>query len=129
MTAQAEAPEKILFDGRDVTGHSRISSDPSAPVAPVAINLPSPLERGAYCCLQAVYPSGARATELIKVWSDEPAYGMWGGRPGKEGDTVGAKAYFDDLALHNGNRQTAHALNARPGRFMLSSMLKCKGDV
>ena len=104
-SVSAKPPTRLILNGKDVTAGCTIRFDPKISVCPIVARLSSPLKRGSYCCLQAVYPDGAKATELIKVWSDEPAYGMWGGRPGQANDTANAKAYFDDLAAHNINTQ------------------------
>jgi hypothetical protein len=104
-SAYSGAPERILLNGEDITSACTIRYDPELKVCPIVARLSSPLKRGSYCCLQAIYPSGSKATELIKVWSDEPAYGIWGGMPGSAGDKETAKRYFDDLAAHNINTQ------------------------
>ncbi len=104
-TVLSKPPQRIFLNGQDITKVCVIRFDPELDVCPVVAKLEVPLKRGSYCCLQAVYPDGSKATELIKVWSDEPAYGIWGGMPGDPNDKETAKRYFADLAAHNINTQ------------------------
>ncbi len=104
-TTPNQPPARLLLDGQDITRQCSIAHDPQIGVAIAVAELDSPVRRGSYCCLEAVYPDGAKTTELIKAWSDEPAYGMWGAMPGEGGDTALAKAYYNDLAAHNINTQ------------------------
>lgn len=101
----AGAPTRVTVNGEDVTSQCSIACDPRLALAPIAINLKSALKRGSYCCIGITYAGGARTMESVKVWSDEPAFGMWGGQRGEEGDFARARAYFDELALHNINCQ------------------------
>lgn len=119
-TTKTGRPAKVLVNGSDVTASSKIAYDAAVGIAPIIISLPAPLKRGSYCCVEVCYPKGARVTELVKVWSDEPTYGMWGGMPGEEGDVAGAKAYYDDLALHNINCQVEQIGSGMVLKFLAS---------
>ncbi|MGQ9456041.1 MAG: hypothetical protein ACUVT8_05165 [Armatimonadota bacterium] len=125
-----QPPTRILINGKDITSTCNIVFDPEVSICPSVAKLSPPLKRGSYCCIQAVYPDGSKATELVKVWSDEPAYGMWGGMPGRAGDRDTAKKYFDDLTDHNINTQMEQIgsdcvidfLKSREGRDYIASI-------
>ncbi|MDH7600597.1 MAG: hypothetical protein QHI38_00440 [Armatimonadota bacterium] len=129
-SAGSKPPQRILLDGEDITSNCTIRFDPDLKVSPVVAKLTTPLKRGKYCCVQAVYPDGSKATELVKVWSDEPAYGMWGAMPGDASDKETAKRYFADLAAHNINTQMEQIgsdcviefLKTQEGREYLASL-------
>ncbi|MGB9620533.1 MAG: hypothetical protein ACPL7K_08995, partial [Armatimonadota bacterium] len=104
-SVSSNPPKKLLLNGEDITSACTMRFDPKPSVCPVVVRLSSPLKKGSYCCLQAVYPDGSKATELVKVWSDEPAYGVWGSMAGEANDRETARRYFDDLAAHNINTQ------------------------
>jgi hypothetical protein len=101
----AGAPKTVSINGQDVSAQCKIAYDPKVSLAPITVSLKTPLKRGSYCCIGVGYAGGAQTMESIRVWSDEPAYGMWGGQTGEEGDFARARAYYDDLARHNINCQ------------------------
>ncbi len=99
------APMKILIDEVDVTESATIGRDPGADVAPVVIRLPRAMEPASFHCVQGVYDDGVTASAGVRVWADEFAYGMWGGKPGKGDDLTVGRNYVTELVAHNINVQ------------------------
>lgn len=96
---------KILIDGTDVTTSAVIGRDPGARVLPAVIRLPRPMEPASFHCIQGVFDDGATALAGIRVWADEFAYGIWGGKPGKANDLSVGQNYVAELVAHNINVQ------------------------
>ncbi len=120
QTSGGKGPTKILVDGVDVTERSEIGADAHASLAPVEISLPKPASRMSFHCFQALYASGAEASAGTRAFADEMRMGMWGGKPGKEGDAETGRAYLRDLALHNINLQMEQIGSAAVQSFMMS---------
>lgn len=99
------APRRIMIDGQDLTDSAMIRSDEHVDVVPVEIRLKSPLQPGSLYCLQGVYEDGQTATAAVRAWSDEFAYGIWGGMPGKASETAVARSYIAHITDHNINVQ------------------------
>lgn len=96
---------KILIDGADVTKSAVIGRDPGARVLPAVVRLPRPMEPASFHCIQGVFDDGATALAGIRVWADEFAYGIWGGKPGKADDLSVGQSYVTELVAHNINVQ------------------------
>ena len=99
----ATAPTKVLLDGQDVTRLTMLASDPAVSVMPLVIRLPKKLERASFHCFEAGFGDGTKALAAIRVWGDEPVYGMWG--YSKRGSTPQERVdyYLQDLHRHNVN--------------------------
>ncbi|HOL28282.1 MAG: hypothetical protein WBL15_03110 [Phycisphaerae bacterium] len=99
------APARFLLDGRPVEASVSAVTDPAMELVPVVIDFPAPLERGRPHHFAGRYADGRVASAAVRVFADEFAYGLWGGRGGKEGDTAGAQAYVRELVAHHINVQ------------------------
>lgn len=99
------APLRIVFDGADLTKSAAMGRDPEVDVVPAAIRLPRPVEPASFHCVQAVFDDGATASAGVRVWADEFAYGIWGGKPGKANDLSIGQSYLGELVAHNINVQ------------------------
>ncbi|MCX6374508.1 MAG: hypothetical protein NTU88_00460, partial [Armatimonadetes bacterium] len=92
--------------------------------------LKSPLERASFHCFQAVYADGSKATAGIRAWNDDLAYGIWGGRPGKESEIEIGRAYVNELGEHNisvqmemlGSDAVRAFMNSDEGRGLMKSL-------
>ncbi len=111
--------KRILLDGNNVMGAARFATDPRVDVAPAEIRLPQAVATGSFHCVQAVWDDGSTAMAGIRARHDEFAYGVWGGRPGKEDDIAAAEGYVRDLKAHNVNVQMPQV-----GSAALSSFFK-----
>jgi hypothetical protein len=100
-----KAPAKLLLDGEDITQHCKIFRDDSIALTPVTANLSRPLTAGSFHVFSAAYEDGSSATAGIRAWSDEFAYGMFGGKPGKESQPEIGLQYVNDLLAHHLNIQ------------------------
>jgi hypothetical protein len=81
------APLKIIMDGRDVTNRSTIRRDERLDTVAVILKLDEKLQTGSFHCFQGMYDDRKMASAGIRTWSDDFAYGIWGGQPGKAGDS------------------------------------------
>ncbi|MHC4442896.1 MAG: hypothetical protein ACYTF1_14680 [Planctomycetota bacterium] len=106
--AGAAVPNKIFFDGKDVTGNVSIHSDQKLDIVPVIVQLPERVGEPSFHCFQALYPDGLATTTSIRVWEPEFRYGMWG--IPKEGNTADERAqiYLRRLNAHNINTVMSH---------------------
>lgn len=102
---QGRRPTSVLLDGVDVTRSAVIPRDDQAAVIPVELRLPRALEAGSYHCIQAKYGDQVEAIASIRAASDEFAYGIFGGWPGKDGDATIGRSYITDITSHNLNVQ------------------------
>lgn len=98
-------PARILIDGTDVTASAVIGRDASAAVVPAVIRLSRPMEPASFHCVQGVFDDGVTASAGVRVWADEFAYGIWGGKPGKANDLSVGESYVTELVAHNINVQ------------------------
>ncbi|HOW68959.1 MAG TPA: hypothetical protein PKY77_00040 [Phycisphaerae bacterium] len=114
------APVRILLDGEQITDGLSSASDRRLEVAPVMLQLASGLERGSFHCFQGIYEDGAVASAAVRVFSDEFAYGIWGGRPGSASDVAGAQAHVRELSTHNINVQMPQVGSAMLSAFYAS---------
>ncbi len=103
--APGQAPAQLRLDGRDVMGSARIGADPRIAVVPVVIRPGKALDAMSLHCVHAAWADGSSATAGIRAWADELAYGVWGGQPGGDSDTAGARRYVQDLREHHVNVQ------------------------
>lgn len=99
------APVKVLLDGEPITAGLSSVFDHKLEVTPVMLQLTDSLKRGSFHCFQGVYEGGLTASAAVRAWSDDFAYGIWGGRPGRASDIDGAQAHMRDLCDHNINVQ------------------------
>lgn len=111
-------PSALYVDGEDLTGRTTLGQDDSYPVIPVEILLTSPFQRASFHCVQAEYPDRAAAWAGFRAWDDELAFGIWGARPGAEGDSEIAKSYLRDIAEHNINVQMEMVGSAAVSGFL-----------
>jgi len=124
------APAKILLDGEDITSACSIGRDPSVDVVPVVCALKTPLKRASFHCFQAVYSDGAKVSAGIRAWNDDLAYGIWGGRPGKESEIEIGREYVNEIAEHNisvqmemlGSEAVRAFMNSDEGRALMKSL-------
>jgi len=113
-------PRRILLDGRDVTRDSTIGYDETLDIVPVVLRRRKPLSPGSFHVFQAEYEDGLTASAGIRAWSGDFAYGMWGSKPGKEGDDELARWYVWDLYEHNINVQMEMVGSAAVRGFLKS---------
>ncbi len=99
------AISKVLLDGEDVTAKAKLGSDPACNVSPAVIRLSAPLKAGSFHVVQGVYGDGATAMAGSFAWSNDFVCGMFGGKPGKDGDLSVGRAYVLDLLQHGVNIQ------------------------
>ena len=112
-----KGPARILIDARDVTLSARIASDSKTTVTPVVLRLDTPLEGLSFHGWRALWPDGSMAVAGIRVWSDEFAYGMWGGQPGKDSEVEVARTYVRTLRQHSINVQMPQVGSAALSAF------------
>ncbi len=117
-TNKLGAPRTILLDGKDVTAQSRIQHDANLDLTPVTVNLPSALTDCSFHVVQARLADGSLVSAGARAWAEEFVYGMFGGRPGKDGDTALARAYIDDITSHNINVQMPQMGSAAVQTFL-----------
>ena len=96
-------PSKMLMDGHEIA--SLIMSDPKLDISLAVCKLDKPLANASFHVFQGLYADGSTATAGIRAWSDEMCYGIWGSKPGKEGDAALARSYVSEIAEHNINVQ------------------------
>lgn len=101
----ADAPAKLLIDGSDVTANSVISHDPGFDMDVISTKLGGPSARASFHLFQCLYHKSGMASAAVRAWDDEPAYGIWGGKPVEEHDVQLAKAYLQEIAEHGVNVQ------------------------
>ncbi len=106
------APAKILVDGIDVGSLAVVGRDAEADVMPAVVSLTKPLPVASFHCVQGVYDDGAVASAGVRVWADEFAYGMWGGKQSKADDISVGRSYVNELVAHNINVQMPQAGSA-----------------
>lgn len=97
------APAHVLLDGVDVTASSVIGRDASLTAAPVVVRPGKAFSKGGYYSFKGVYEDGRSATAGVRAYPHELMYGVWGSKPGKEGDMAVGRAFLQDLADHNMN--------------------------
>lgn len=124
------APTRVFVDGADVTVSCSIGMDKAVDVVPVVCPLKSPLERASFHCFQAIYADGLKATAGIRAWNDDLAYGIWGGKPGKESEIEIGRAYVNELGVHNisvqmemlGSDAVRAFMNSGEGKGLMNSL-------
>ncbi|MHC4442895.1 MAG: hypothetical protein ACYTF1_14685 [Planctomycetota bacterium] len=99
------APAKILMDGREVKVGGAIQYDSRLDTVPVIVQLEKKLKVGSFHCFQGMYDDKLIASAGIRAWSDDFAYGMWGGKPGNAKDSKAARSYVAEITDHNINVQ------------------------
>jgi len=99
------APLKIFLDGRDVTASATIQSNSRLDTVPVILRLKKKLQVGSFHCFQGMYDDKLFASAGIRTWSDDFAYGIWGGKPGRSNDSKAARNYVYEITDHNINVQ------------------------
>lgn len=99
---KGKSPTQILLDGQNVTASSTIGADPGMDVIPVVSDLSTPLARGSFHCLQALYDDSTKASAGVRVFSDELQYGIWGGF---NGTTEEYRAHVESMGRHSVNIQ------------------------
>lgn len=99
------APRKIMLDGKDITARCEIARDAALDLTPIIARFDPPLARGGFHVFAAEYEDGQVAMSGLRAWSDEFVYGVFGGKPGKDGDLKVGRQYVDDLLSHNLNMQ------------------------
>lgn len=125
-----DSPEKVIVDGKDVTGRCEISHDPEFDVNVIVVTPESPSKRAAFHVFQVLYPSCGSAVAAARAWDDEPAYGIWGARPAKAGETAVAESYIREIAAHNinvqmemiGSEGVADLLKSDEGQNLMASL-------
>lgn len=109
---------RVRLDGNDVSARMAVGDDPRSPVSPVVLSLPAPLSVSSYHCYAVEYDDGVVATGGRRTFAGEFIYGMWGSRPGKEGDRRTARDYVRDLYAHNINVQMEMVGSAAVREFL-----------
>jgi hypothetical protein len=100
-----ESPSRILVDGRDITEHALVLHDGSVNVVPVVLQLETPLKPASFHVFQGIYRDRSSAWGALRAWHFDFAYGIWGSRPGQEGQVDKARDYVNDIYAHNINVQ------------------------
>lgn len=99
-------PKSVRIDGHDVSGGTRIASDPSQTITPAVVKLDQPIKQGAFHLFEVGYQDGSSARSSIRVDWPDFVYGMWGGfafeEECKDLNADGAR-YIEDLRSHNIN--------------------------
>lgn len=98
-----KAPTQILIDGVDKTSSCTMSGDSDYDLTPVRCVLGTTWTRGSYHVFQAVYDDGSKATDGLRVISDDFRYGRWGGPPSS--DLNDALFHIRDMGIHSMNLQ------------------------
>jgi len=101
----AAGPLRIRLDGRDVTASAKTALDRGCDTACTVLALDPAPPAASFRCFQAEYPGGATAAAGLRVWADDFAYGIFGGKPGEAGDERIARQYVDDITGHHINLQ------------------------
>jgi len=114
------APSRILVDGRDATGRSTVKTDGNVDIVPAVVRFREPLAAGSYHLFQGVYADGGVAWGGLRAWHFDFPYGIWGSRPGKEGETEKAREYVRDIHAHNMNVQMEMVGSAAVSEFLKS---------
>jgi len=98
-------PSQIFMNGQDVTSQATIRHDSRIDTAVAFVQLQKKLKAGSFHCFQGKYDDGVIASAGIRAWSDDFAYGMWGGKPGNAKDVTAARSYVTEITDHNINVQ------------------------
>jgi hypothetical protein len=114
----AEAPGRVEMDGLDFTDTWSLGHDPEIDLTAIEIGLNRPLERGSFHTFQVVYADGSVASAGLRAWQDDVCYGVWGSRPGDEGDNELAEAYLRDIHAHSINVQMEMVGSAAVREFL-----------
>lgn len=116
--SRGEAPGRVEMDGLDFTDTWRVGHDPDLDLTVIEVGLNRPLERGSFHTFQAIYGEGSVVSAGLRAWQDDICYGIWGSRPGSEGDDELAEAYLRDIHAHNINVQMEMVGSAAVREFL-----------
>ena len=114
----SKAPTKVLMDGRAIKFTA--NSYPNMDITPVVCKLDTPLAKALFHVFQGTFADGTTACAGIRAWSGEMCFGIWGSKPGKEGDTELARSYINEIAEHNINTQMEMVASDAVSSFMQS---------
>jgi len=114
----SKAPSKVLMDGRAIKFTAK--SYPNMDITPVVCKLNTALASASFHVFQGVYAGGTTASAGIRAWSGEMCFGIWGSKPGNEGDNALARSYVNEIADHNINTQMEMVASKAVSSFMQS---------
>ena len=113
----SKAPTKVLMDGRAIKFTAK--SYPNMDITPVVCKLNTALASASFHVFQGVYAGGIlTASAGIRAWSGEMCFGIWGSKPGNEGDNALARSYVNEIAEHNINTQMEMVASDAVSSFM-----------
>jgi len=126
---RGRVPKQILVDGQDVTAQCTIGTDPQLKLTPVDYKPSEPFAPAALHCFQAIYEDGATAIAAIRAFPSVFAYGIWGAKPGNEGEIEVGRAFIKELQAHNvnlqmpgvGSRAVSAFYKSQEGRVLLQA--------
>jgi hypothetical protein len=113
-----KAPTKVLIDGREIKFTAK--TDTNLDITPVVCKLDKPLAKASFHAFTGVFQDGSAASAGIRAWSGEMCFGIWGSKPGKEGDTELARSYINEIAEHSINTQMEMVASDAVSSFMQS---------